>query len=126
MQIAALCAVSAVLSLLLRRRSPEFSYLLALGCCAAALMGVKALIEPVLRFFEQLAELAGLEGALLAPVIKTVAIGLLSQITGAFCLDAGEKSLAKVVEISGTFLALYTALPLAEEILQNVRTLIGG
>ena len=60
MQIAALCAVSAVLSLLLRRRSPEFSYLLALGCCAAALMGVKALIEPVLRFFEQLAELAGL------------------------------------------------------------------
>lgn len=125
-QIAALCVIGAILSLLLRRRSPAFSYLLTIGCCAAALLGTKELLAPVLALLTRLQTLAGLDSALLTPLFKTLAIGLLTQLTCAFCLDAGEQSLAKAAELGGTFLALYTVLPLAELLLRTLTTMMGG
>ena len=106
LQIAALCVICAVLSLVVRRRSPEFSFCAACACCAVSLIG--------------------LEPALLAPVLKTVGVGLLTQIAGAFCRDAGEQALCKVVELCGTFLAVYVALPLANAVLELLQTLMGG
>ena len=104
LQIAALCVICAVLSLVVRRRSPEFSFCAACACCAVSLIAA----------------------ALLAPVLKTVGVGLLTQIAGAFCRDAGEQALCKVVELCGTFLAVYVALPLANAVLELLQTLMGG
>ena len=126
MQIAALCVVCAVLALVVRGRSPEFAFCAALGCCAVCIAAAAALIAPVLDFLRELQELAGLSDAMMAPLLKTVGIGLLTQLAGAFCTDAGEKSLAKVIELCGAFLAVYVSLPLAGAVLRMLRTLMGG
>lgn len=126
LQIAALCVIGGILALIMRRRTPEFSFLLVLCCCVCAIFAAKELIAPVLDFLTRLQSLAGIDGALLTPIIKTLAVGLLSQLCGAFCLEAGEQSLAKTVELCGTFLALYTILPLAELMLETLTTLMGG
>ena len=99
---AALCIVCAVLALLIRKKSPEFAFL------------------------GTLQKLAGLDDAVMAPLLKTVGIGLLTQAACAFCQDAGQSSLAKTVELCGTFLAVYVSLPLAEAVLELLRKLIGG
>lgn len=125
-QIAALCVVSAVLVVVLRHRSPEYAYALGLLCCGAVFLAARAFWEPVLTFFDQLREIAGINAALMAPVFKTLGIGILSQIAGAFCQDAGEQALARVVELCGTTLALYTALPLANQLIGMLGTMMGG
>ena len=123
---AALCIVCAVLALLIRKKSPEFAFCAVTTCCAVCLLAAAELIAPVLSFLGTLQKLAGLDDAVMAPLLKTVGIGLLTQAACAFCQDAGQSSLAKTVELCGTFLAVYVSLPLAEAVLELLRKLIGG
>ena len=125
-QIAGLCVIGAVLAQLVRRQRPELALCLAMAACAAALGLVAGALEPVVAFFRRLQSLAGVEEALFAPLLKTLAIGVLTQISSAFCRDAGEQALARIAELSGTALALYAALPLAQAVLQTAEQLMGG
>ena len=96
------------------------------AACAAALGLAAGALEPVVAFFRRLQSLAGVEEALFAPLLKTLAIGVLTQISSAFCRDAGEQALSRIAELGGTALALYAALPLAQAVLQTVEQLMGG
>lgn len=125
-RIAALCVVSAVLILVVRGRSPELSFCIAAAGCVVCLLAAAELIAPVVAFLERLQALCGLNEALMAPILKTVGVGLLTQLAGAFCADAGEQALGKTVELCGTFLALYVALPLAGAVLELLQKLMGG
>ena len=125
-QIMALCVVCAVLSLVVRRRSPEFSFCTVCGCCAVCLLAAAEFLTPVVSFLEELQTLAGVRPALMAPILKTVGIGLLTQIAGAFCKDAGEEALCKAVELCGTLMAVYVSLPLASAVLELLKELMGG
>ncbi len=74
-------------------------------------------------------EAAVLHGALLrcfSPLLKTVAIAILGQVAGAFCQDAGQGALGKMVELCGTVLCLCTGLPLATMLLELLQELGGG
>ena len=125
-RIAALCVIGAVLALILKKGRPEFSFCIGAVCCVLAFAAAAELLSPVLSFARELQAMTGLSDALLAPLLKTVGIGLLAQLAGSFCQDAGQQSLAKTVELCGTVLALYASLPLARAVLQTVKTLMGG
>ena len=60
--------------------------------------------------------LAGLDEALLEPVVKTVALSILTRLTAEVCRSSGEGGLAAFVETAGTILALGAALPLARAV----------
>jgi stage III sporulation protein AD len=124
--VCALAMLCAALYAAIRRTSPEYALGLSAACCALVLLSAVKLLEPVLSFLRELQSLSGLNAALMAPVLKTVAIGFLTQISGAFCQDAGEQALAKSVELAGVFLAAYTALPLAGQVLELLQKLMGG
>ena len=64
--------------------------------------------------------------ALLAPVLKAAAVGLLTQLTESFCKDAGQQALAKAVELGGGVLALYALLPLASSVAELLQRMAGG
>lgn len=125
-QIGGLCVIGAVLVQLVRRQKPELALCLAIAACAAALGLAAGAMEPVVAFFRRLQSLAGLEEALFAPLLKALAIGVLTQISGAFCRDAGEQALARIAELGGTALALCAALPLAQAVLETAEQLMGG
>ena len=54
--------------------------------------------------------------ALLEPVVKTVALSILTRLTAEVCRASGEGGLAAFVETAGTILALGAALPLARAV----------
>ena len=114
--------VGSVLGLVLRKNSPEIGLVLAI---AAALLIVGLGIEflaTLLDFVELLTETAGLSPTLIAPVLKTVGIGILTRLAVDICKDAGQGAIASSVELAGTVAALYIALPL----IQTVFQMIGG
>ena len=65
---------------------------------------------------EELSALAGLDEALLEPVVKTVALSILTRLTAEVCRSSGEGGLAAFVETAGTVLALVVALPLVRAV----------
>lgn len=121
----AVLAVCAILCTgVVRRGAPEFGVLLALGTGAAILLVAYDGLEQVLAAMERLAGFAQLDQSVLGPVVKTVAISILTKITGELCRCAGEGGIAAFVETAGTILALGMALPLAEEVLKLMGQLL--
>ena len=118
--------VTAVLVTLIRRSNAELALLVSVAACVGMALLTLRLIEPVVSFFEKLEALSGLESELLSPLVKSVGIGVLTQLCAAFCADAGQSALGKLVELSGSILAIYVALPLLEAVLVMIRSMMGG
>ena len=68
--------------------------------------------------------MAGLSPAVVAPVLKTVGIAILTHIAAQVCKDAGEGGIAAVTETAGTALSLCAALPLLRAVLDTVSALL--
>jgi stage III sporulation protein AD len=121
---AALAVAGALAAMLVRRDSAAFASLV--GIAALAAMGVLALelMRPVMAFAESLRERAGLSRGLVAPVVKTMAIGFLSETGGSICEDAGEKTMAGALKLSCGIAAFYVLLPLMQSVLDLMEGLL--
>lgn len=115
-RIAAVAVTAAVLSAVLRKNTPELALLLVL--CAGLWMLTMAAsgLGAAMAFLKQLTDLAGLSEELLEPVVKTVALSILTKLTVEICRSAGESGIAAFVETAGTVLALAVALPLVRAV----------
>ena len=111
-QIAAVGITAAVLGAVLRKNTPELALLLGLCAGLWMLSAVAGGLGAVVALMEELAGLSGLSEELLEPVVKTVALSILTRLTAEVCRCAGEGGVAAFVEMAGTVLALVVALPL--------------
>ena len=115
-KVAAVAIAAAVLGTVLRKTTPELALLLAL-CAGMWIMGVTAGgLGAVAALMEELAGLSGLSEELLEPVVKTVALSILTRLTAEICRSVGEQGIAAFVETAGTVLALVVALPLVRAV----------
>ena len=143
LQVAGLGLIAVLLGLVLKKGNGVLALLLTLAACAAEdgrvcaitaamadgaamTVSIVRLAEPVVSFLSELRQLAGLEPALLQPLLRTVGIGLLTQLTASVCADAGESTVARLIELCGSVLGIYTALPLLEAVLSLLRTMLEG
>lgn len=115
-KIAAVGITAAVLGAVLRKNTPELALLLALCAGLWMLAVVVNGLGAVVALMEELTGLAGLSEELLEPVVKTVALSILTKLTVEICRSAGESGVAAFVETAGTVLALLVALPLVRAV----------
>ena len=111
-KLAAVGVTAVVLSAVLRKNTPELALLLALAAGLWMLALTASGLGAVVELMNELAEQAGLSEVLLEPVVKTVALSILTRLTVEICRSAGEGGVAAFVETAGAVLALLAALPL--------------
>lgn len=99
---------------------------LVLTICAVTLILALSMtaFRPIRALMDVLAQRAGLSAAVLAPVLKTLGISILSRIAAELCRDAGESGLAAAVEVAGGACALLVCLPLFEAVLGLILDLL--
>ena len=119
---AALALTAALIGLLLRRTNPELSLLLSI-CTVVLIMGA------ALGFAKSFTELAqtvqrifGVSETLIKPVLKCVAVAIITKMTSDLCKDSSQAAAASSVELAGTVCALCIIMPL----LMSMLTAIGG
>ena len=117
---AAVAIVTVLLAAALRKAVPEMAILLVLAAGVWMVWAVMDSLLAVKTAMEQLQMMAQLPDPLLRPVVKTVAISIVTKLTGEICSAAGEKGMAAFVELAGTVSALLVCLPL----LQTVSTML--
>ena len=115
-KVAAGAITAAVLGVVLRKNTPELALLLALAAGLWMVALVADGLGAVVVLMEELTSLAGLSEELLEPVVKTVALSILTRLTAEVCKSAGEGGVAAFVETAGTVLALVVALPLVRAV----------
>ena len=123
-KLAAVGVTAVVLSAVLKKNTPELALLLALAAGLWMLALVADGLGAVVDLMEELARQAGISEVLLEPVVKTVALSILTRLTVEICRSAGEGGVAAFVETAGAVLALLVALPLVRAVAQLMGELL--
>ena len=123
-RIAALAVVTALCAVVIRKQAPGIAMALVLLGVAMILRGSLSAIRGVRTVLEELREAAGLSPAVVAPVIKTVGVAILTRFASEICKDAQEGGLASFVETAGAAVALFLAVPLLETVLAMITGLL--
>ena len=123
-KIAALAVAAALCAVVVRKSASELAVVLALAAGCIILSVSLGALESVRALMDTLADTAGLSPAVLAPVVKTVGIAILTRVAAELCRDAQESGIAAFVETAGAAAALFVALPLMETVLSMVTGLL--
>lgn len=113
--------IAAILGIILQKQGKEYALVLVIAVCAMGACFALSYIKPVISFLEELRDLAGMDSEILKILLKAVGIGLIGEISGSICNDAGNASLGKMIQLLSTVVILWLSLP----ILQQVMDLIG-
>ena len=123
-RLAAAAVAAALCAVVVKQHAREVGAVLALAAGALLLGAALGAIEEVRALADELGELIGLSPAVLAPVLKTVGIAILTRIAAELCRDAGEGGIAAAAETAGAAADVLTALPLLRAVLSTITGLL--
>ena len=112
--------IAVVLCLALERQSKDLSSLLVLAVCAMVTVAALSFLQPVLTFFGELETVGKLDPELMRILLKATGMGLLGEITGSVCADAGYSALGKSVKLLTAGVILCLAVPLFQRLLELI------
>lgn len=116
------CVIVLLPMALLKKYAAEQALLLTIAVVALLVVRLLSYIAPFLTTLEELFARAGVSGAHIAILFRSVAASLVSHICADLCRDGGSQTLATLVESAGTIAVLLIAMP----ILQAVTELLLG
>ena len=123
-KVAAAAVAAAVCAVVVRKQAPDLA--LALTVCAGTviLLYCSGALTAAMELMDKLIEAGGLSAQVVAPVVRTAGIAIVTRLAADFCRDAQEGGLASAVELAGTALALVTVLPLMSAVVDLLTGLI--
>lgn len=126
MKAAGAALIASILGLALNKQAKDMQILLVIaGCCMVA--GVAATyLRPVLELLGELQMLGNLNSELTGILIKAAGIGLISELACMICKDAGNASLGKTVQILGSAVVLYLAIPVFRGLIELIQGILEG
>lgn len=119
----AVAVTASACALLIKNRNPELSFAVTALCALVIVMTALGMLTPLYDFLRELIESTGLTAAIFAPVLKCMAIAVLTKLICELCRDAGQSSAAVAVEYLGSIAAIYTLLPLIRSMLKTIKEL---
>lgn len=123
-KIAAVAVAGTVLSLVIKKNSPEMSLMLTISLALIALYLAFDTIKGITDFLTSLAKAAQISPAILTIVFKAIGISIITKLSADVCRDAGQSSVASGVELAGAFSALYISLPLFKTVMSMIESLV--
>jgi len=124
-QVAGGVLLTAVLCLTLNKQNKDISAVLGIGVVCMVLSVMSVYLEPVLDFVRQLQQVGDLDGDLLEIPLKAVGIGLIAEVAGLICTDAGKAALGKGLQILAASVVLWLSLPLMRSLLELIQSMMG-
>lgn len=124
-QGAALVLLAVILALALDKQEKEMGLLLTLAVCCMISGLALSYLRPVVSFINQLQTIGQLNSEMLQILLKVVGIGLIGEIAGLICADAGKAAMGKALQLLSAAVILWLSLPLLSELLELVQRILG-
>ena len=116
--------ITLILCLVLAKQGKDMATLLVLAVCCMVLTAVIASLRPVLDFFSKLETIGKLDSRLIKTLLKAVGIGMLSEIVGLVCADAGNSAMGKTLQILASAVILTLSVPIFTQLLELIETIL--
>ncbi len=120
----AVCLIGALLAVILKKNSPDMGFVLVMAVAAVVLLWLQDILRDVMDFLQRMAQECGLAPEVFVPLVKTVGIAIISRLGAGLCKDAGEGTLATLVEIAAAFGAIWVSLPLLQAVWEMLQTML--
>lgn len=117
--------IALILWLCLNKNNKDIAVLLSVTVCVTVLIAAISFLQPVTEFITKIQKIGNLDTSLVAVVLKAVGIGLISEICGLVCKDAGNESVGKVIQTMATAVILWMSIPVFEKLLTLLDEILG-
>ena len=124
LRLAAIAVTAALCAAVVRKGAAQLGLVLAMVAGAILLCASLDALSAVRDLMDLLSDTGGPSPAVVAPVVKTTGIAILTRLAAELCRDAEESGIAAFVETAGAACALCAALPLLETVLTMVTGLL--
>ena len=126
LKAAAGALIATMLGVILQKQGKEYALILVLAVAAMGTCLILNYIKPVISFLERMQEIGSLDSEVLKILLKAVGIGLVGEISGSICADAGNTSLAKMVQLLSAAVILWLSLPILEQVMDLIVEVLEG
>ena len=116
--------IAVLLCIVLAKHGKDYTVLLSIAICAVVFVAAGTLLRPILAFFSRLVQMGQLDSEVLNLLLKITGIAMITQIACVICADAGNKAMEKTLQILSAITILWIALPLLDEMLQIMESLL--
>lgn len=116
----------AVILCFILTNNKHFAMLITLGVCAMVGISAVSYLKPVISLMGELQALGGWNNSFFTILLKTVGIGILTEITVLVCNDSGNTALGKMIQMVGNAAMLWLALPLFTSLMELIKEILGG
>ncbi len=117
--------VTVVFCLLLSKKDKDLAFLLSCAVCGMIAAAALSFLAPVIGFLRQLQDLGQLDEQMYTILLKGTGIGLLAQIAGLICTDAGNAALGKGIQLFATSVILWMSIPMLQALLDILQNVLG-
>ena len=118
--------VTVVLCVFLSKNNKDYATLIILTASALILISSVSYLQPVLDFVMHLKRKANLDNDALQIIFQAVGVGILTEIIGMICCDAGFSALDKAIKFASSAVILWLSIPLFEALLELLETILGN
>lgn len=116
--------IAVILCLTVSKSNKDISLLLVVATCCIVVAAAASYLSPVFSFFEQLQTLGDLDPNMIGILMKAVGVGMLSEIAGLVCEDAGNAAMGKSLKYLSAAVILYISLPLFTSLLSLLEEIL--
>ncbi len=117
--------IAVIMSALLSRFGKDVALVLSMAVCCMVLITAGAFLQPILDFIQKLAFTSNISADWIAILLKSIGIALIGQFAELVCIDSGNSSMAKSVQILTTVVILWLSIPLMEALLELIQKMAG-
>lgn len=119
------CLIAVVLSIVLSRQGKDMTLLLGIAVCCMVLCIALRYLEPVIEFIQKLRQIGELDNQMLTVMLKAVGIGVVAEIAGLICTDAGSGAIGKTIQIMASAVILSLSVPLMTSLIELIQKIVG-
>ena len=123
-QLVGVALVTAVAALLVKGTKPELAFAITIAGGVILLLCIFDAFRESIGIFSEIAEMTGLDAALIKTMLKMVGIGYLVEFSAGILSDFGQNSLADKLILCGKILLLLLSVPILESILSLIGDLL--
>ena len=110
----------------LGKQNKDYSTLLSLAVCAMIFAATASFLQPFIQFIQKIQVIGELDSDLVSVVLKSVGIGIISEICLLICKDAGNESLGKATQFLATTVVLWISIPVFEKLISLLDNILGS
>jgi len=122
-KVSGIAIVSAITAVIIKKHSPEIGIGLIVCSSAVVLWFALGIIKNIVDFFNKFSEYIKVFDVTFVPLIKIIAVSIISKLTADVCRDSGNAALASCMDLAGCVIAITLSLPLLTGVIELVSSI---